>query len=57
MSKNLELFTVFVSIKDWKLTASWNSSADVDVETDIVRQPSENKEKEFNSKNDTQLKT
>ncbi len=50
--ENLEWFTIFVSIKDWKLGASRKTSGDVDGEPDITLQPSEGNEKEFDCEND-----
>ncbi len=41
-----------MSIKDWKLGASWNTSADVDGERDMTLQPIEDNEKEFDYVND-----
>ncbi len=45
--EKLEWFT-----KDWKLKASRKTAADVEVEPDISRQLSEEKEKEFDCEND-----
>ncbi len=51
--EKLEWFTIFVSVKDWKLKASRKASADVEVEADRSLQPGEDKEKEFDDENDT----
>ncbi len=52
----LEWFTIFVSVRNWKLKASRKASTDVEVEADISRQPSDDEEKEFDDENDTPAK-
>ncbi len=51
--EKLEWFTIFVSVKDWKLRALRKTSEDVDVEPGISGQPSEDNQKEFDCENDT----